>query len=154
MEDTPADITSVFRDKYVRLAREMDLFKGLNPDELLAIMSTGMSEAAAKGTVIFSKGSPGTKMYVILEGEVEIIHNDKVIGTLGKGEMFGEMGLLSRKPRSATVVAKEASSFFILTEESLHKLFSKRVAIVLLLNVIGKLGDRLRQADEVLGEQE
>jgi len=129
MESTPTDITSVFRDKYVRLAREMDLFKGLNPDELLAIMSTGMSEAAAKGTVIFSKGSPGTKMYVILEGEVDIIHNDKAIGTRGKGEMFGEMGLLSRKPRSATAVAKEASSFFILTEESLHKLFSKRVAI-------------------------
>jgi CRP-like cAMP-binding protein len=76
---------------------------------------------------------------------------EKRIATLGKGEMFGEMGLLSGQPRNATAVASESCSFFILTEQSLHRLFTKRVAIVMLLNIVRKLSDRLREADELIG---
>ena len=140
--------TSGFRDKYVNLAKTIDLFIGLSPDELVKIMSMGQTEAAQKGTVIFKKGLTSRKMYVILEGEVDIKDGDKLIATLGKGEMFGEMGLLSGEPRNATAFARESSSFFILTEQSLRRLFTKRVAIVLLMNIIRKLSDRLREADE------
>ena len=140
--------TSVFRDKYVRLAKTIDLFEGLSPDELVKIMSMGQTEAAQKETVIFKKGLTSRKMYVILEGEVDIMDGDKLIATLGKGEMFGEMGLLSGEPRNATAVARKASSFFMLTEQNLRQLFTKRVAVVLLMNVIKKLSHRLREADE------
>lgn len=143
--------TSGFRDKYVQLARTIDLFVGLSPDQLVKIMSFGVTEAAMKGTVIFKKGLTSRKMYVILEGAVDIMDGDKLIATLGKGEMFGEMGLLSGEPRNATAIARESSSFFILTEQSLHRLFTKRVAIVLLMNIIRKLSDRLREADEFVG---
>ena len=143
--------TSGFRDKYVQLAKTIELFIGLSPDQLVKIMSLGVTEAAMKGTVIFKKGLTSRKMYVILEGEVDIMDGDKLIATLGKGEMFGEMGLLSGEPRNATAVARESSSFFILTEQSLHRLFTKRVAIVLLMNIIRKLSDRLREADEFVG---
>lgn len=140
--------TSVFRDKYVQLAQTIDLFEGLSPDELVKIMSMGQTEAAQKGAVIFKKGLTSRKMYVILEGEVDIMDGDNLIATLGKGEMFGEMGLLSGEPRNATAVARESSSFFILAEQSLRQLFTKRVAIVLLMNVIKKMSHRLREADE------
>ena len=143
--------TSGFRDKYVQLARNIDLFVGLNPDQLVKIMSIGQTEAATKGTVIFKKGLTSRKMYVILDGQVDIMDGEKRIATLGKGEMFGEMGLLSGQPRNATAVASESCSFFILTEQSLHRLFTKRVAIVMLLNIVRKLSDRLREADELIG---
>lgn len=61
----------------------------------------------AKGETIFQKGDIGDFLYVIVDGEVEIldISNDKEtqIATLGKGEYFGEMALLNQKRRNATV---------------------------------------------------
>jgi len=143
-----------FRDKYLRLVETMDLFKGLSPDELMKLMSMGLTTAVQKGTRIFKKGTVGEEMYVILEGKVNIVDEDKVIATLGKGEMFGEMALFSEEPRNATAVAEESSSFFLLTKKSLHELFTRKIAITLLLNVVGKLSERLRKADELLAERD
>ena len=143
-----------FRDKYVRLVETMDLFNGLHPEVLMRIMAMGLTEAVTKGTVIFQKGDPGTKMYVILEGKVKVIDDGKVIAVLGKGEMFGEMALLSPEKRSATVVAEESSSFFALTASAFHQLFTKPVAIRLLLNIVGTLSERLRKTNELLAQHE
>jgi CRP-like cAMP-binding protein len=115
----------------------MDLFKGLDPEDLIKIMSMGLTEAVTKGTVIFEKGTVGKKMYVILEGKVNIVDQGKVLATLGKGDMFGEMALLSPDVRSATAVAEESSAFFILTMETLMQLLTKHVAIRLLMTSSG-----------------
>ena len=58
------------------------------------------------GHVVFRTGDPGSTMYVVKEGEVEIIINDKVVETVGPGGVIGEMALIDARPRSATVVAK------------------------------------------------
>ena len=58
------------------------------------------------GQVVFHKGDPGDKMYVVVEGEVDIVSDDKVIATLGSGEVFGEMALIDGNPRSASAVAR------------------------------------------------
>lgn len=63
------------------------------------------------GEIIFAEGAPGDLMFVILEGEVEILKaaqagSAKVLSVLGKGEFFGEMALLDDRPRSASAVAK------------------------------------------------
>jgi len=142
-----------FRDKYVRLVETMDLFNGIHPEVLMRIMAMGLTEAVTKGTTIFQKGDPGKKMYVILEGKVNVIDDGKVIAVLGKGEMFGEMALLSPEKRSATVVAEESSSFFVLTQSAFHQLFTKPVAIRLLLNIVGTLSERLRKTNEELVAQ-
>ena len=63
-------------------------------------------EPYTAGQVVFYKGDPGDKMYVVVEGEVDIVSDDKVIATLGEGEVFGEMALIDGKPRSASVVAR------------------------------------------------
>ena len=139
-----------FRDKYVRLVETMDLFHGIHPEVLMRIMAMGLTEAVTKGTTIFQKGDAGNKMYVILEGKVKVIDDGKVIAVLGKGEMFGEMALLSPEKRSATVVAEESSSFFVLTAPAFHQLFTKPVAIRLLLNIVGTLSERLRKTNNEL----
>jgi len=58
------------------------------------------------GDTVFKEGEPGDEMYVVLEGEVDIIVRDKVVETVGVDNFLGEMALLDERPRSATAVAK------------------------------------------------
>src|SRR5512138_1142975 len=64
-----------------------------------------------QGEVIFSEGSSGQQMFVIKAGGVDILKRtrgrDELVGTLGPGEIFGEMALVDNLPRSATAVAAE-----------------------------------------------
>src|ERR1043166_10096095 len=58
------------------------------------------------GDTVFKEGEPGDQMYVVLEGEVDIIVHDKVVETVGVDNFLGEMALIDERPRSATAVAK------------------------------------------------
>ncbi len=56
-----------------------------------------------EGEVIFHEGDIGDYLYIIVDGNVEILSGDQLIAKLGKGEYFGEMALLNQKTRMATV---------------------------------------------------
>ncbi len=58
------------------------------------------------GQVIFHQGDAGDFMYGVVEGTVELLRQGTVIATLGPGEVFGEMAILDRQPRSADAMAK------------------------------------------------
>src|SRR5947209_2893219 len=81
--------------------------------------SVGKPEPVAKGATIFAENEKGSrlllrrdKMYLLLDGEVTLTAKNKVIGKIGKGEIFGEMASISEMPRSATAVAKNPRSQF------------------------------------------
>ncbi len=63
-------------------------------------------EYFSEGEVIFKAGDEGHCMYVIQDGEVQVMVGDRPIQVLGTGEVFGEMALVDSSPRSADVVAK------------------------------------------------
>ncbi|MCD4685919.1 MAG: cyclic nucleotide-binding domain-containing protein [Anaerolineae bacterium] len=60
----------------------------------------------AAGETIFQQGDEGDVMYGIQAGEVDIKHNDRLIRTLEPGDIFGEMAVIDREPRSAAAIAK------------------------------------------------
>jgi CRP-like cAMP-binding protein len=95
-----------------------------------------------KGDVIFHEGQPSDHFYVLQKGEVEVSirKNEKrvVIGTLGPGEFFGEMGLLSNEPRSASCraitpveVARIGNEDFKKLLKSSHPLVGKIINVLL-----------------------
>ena len=63
-------------------------------------------EAFSAGHTIFIEGESGKEMYVVLEGEVDILTSGKVIETIHSGGMFGELALVDGEPRSARAVAR------------------------------------------------
>ena len=60
----------------------------------------------AAGELIFEAGDPGRVMYVVQEGEVDVLANGRVVDTVTAGGIFGEMALFDRSPRSASVMAR------------------------------------------------
>jgi CRP-like cAMP-binding protein len=97
------------------------------------------------GQAIFSEGEPGTVMYVVLEGEVELRINGNVIETLGPGEPFGEMALLDRAPRVATAVARTACRLLAIPE--MRFLFMVQQTPYFSLQIMRVMADRLRKMD-------
>ena len=133
-----------------QIASKMALFRGLAPEDVAKIFARGMTMQVSKGEVIFKKGTTGSQMYVVLGGKVAIFDGQKQIASLSVGDMFGEMALISSEPRSATAVAEEASHLYVLNETTFQRLMTKRVAIRILLNVIGTLSQRLREVNKRL----
>jgi len=100
------------------------------------------SEKHKAGTDIFKEGDAGDRMYVIAEGEVELIVNGKVIATIAKGGIFGEMALIDNKPRSATARAKTDCELGCIDEVRFLKLVRQKPSFA--LEVMKVLVERLR----------
>lgn len=105
------------------------------------------------GQEIFREGSPGDQMYVILEGEVEILKaaqagSAKVLSTLGKGEFFGEMALIDDSPRSASAVAKVDTKLLGMTESVLDSYIQTNPDFA--SKMIRNLAKRLRGANKLI----
>src|SRR5581483_5546127 len=66
----------------------------------------GKAESLAQGATVFAENDAGDRMYLLLEGEVSLIHGKKTIDIVKAGEIFGELAAITRRPRTATAVAR------------------------------------------------
>ncbi len=103
------------------------------------------------GEVIFRQGDPGESMYDIFSGRVGIYAgygtaNEKLLTELKAGDFFGEMGLLDKAPRSATVVALEDTLAYVISEADFNDYFIKQPEKALI--IMRQLSQRLRQRTE------
>ncbi len=77
------------------------------------------------GKPIFREGDPGDRAYVVEAGEVAIVRTVKgetqVLGTIGKGGMFGEMALVDGQPRMADAIPSQETTCFVITRDVLLK---------------------------------
>lgn len=117
-------------------------------------MSIGIFKHAEKfvnyepGEVVFKEGDPCDIMYVVQDGEFDILVNGVVVETVGPNGIFGEMALVDTSPRSATVVAKTEARVVPLDESNFmsHVLRTPFFA----LQVIRVLASRLREMNSRL----
>jgi CRP-like cAMP-binding protein len=137
-------------DRYAAVARQVELFRGIDPDDVHKILHKGITMRVGKGEVIFHKGTTGNTMFIILGGSVALFDGKKQLAVLRTGDMFGEMAIINNEPRSASALAAEDSLLFVLDETTFHKLMTKSVAIRMLLNIIATMSHRLRKANERL----
>lgn len=103
------------------------------------------AELYTTGQVIFSAGDLGKLMYVVKEGEVNILVKDMVVETVGPGGILGEMALIDAQARSATAVAKTDCQLVPIDEKRF--LFLVQQTPFFSLHVMRVLAHRLRQMD-------
>lgn len=95
-----------------------------------------------RGQVIFQGGDPGDTMYVVLDGEINILSHNQVIETIGVGGIFGEMALIDAQPRSATAIAKTDAQIARVTEDRFQ--FLVQYSPFFALEVMRVMAKRLR----------
>jgi CRP/FNR family transcriptional regulator, cyclic AMP receptor protein len=118
--------------------------------------SGGKAEAVPQGTTLFAENEKGSrlllksdKMYLLLDGEISLTAGGKVIATVRKGEVFGEMASISHMPRSASAVAKVSCRVIGLDESQFQSALRKKPEFALMLMSI-----MIRRIRDALGRQE
>ncbi len=126
----------------VSCLRNSELFKDLDDDALEKLASKLKTRVYPPNTAIVREGAPGNSMFIIKSGKVEVkkkepsLGIDLTIASLGEGACFGEMALLTSKPRSATCIATEETEVFVLEKEDFEDLLRTYPAISIALNRI------------------
>ncbi|MGA8015791.1 MAG: cyclic nucleotide-binding domain-containing protein [Candidatus Dormiibacterota bacterium] len=95
------------------------------------------------GTVIFAEGEPGTEMFGIIEGEVELSGSGGLHQHLGPRDVFGEMALIDESARSATAVAVSGTT--LATIDRHRFLFLVQETPTFALDVMSVMAERLRR---------
>ena len=108
---------------------ESPLFENLTPDELKAVIARMHLEQFAEGDIVITEGESGCSLYVIMGGEVKVFTRGKngesvLLATLGSGDFFGEISILTGRPRTATITASTATDLLRLDKEDLDELTS------------------------------
>jgi predicted GNAT family N-acyltransferase len=149
-----ADFWSFLAEKLHENPEEgIPIFKGLNPEDSRKFLKICPVLEMKAGENILRQGDEGgNAMYLLLSGAVEIIvkrgSRSYSISTLGPGQSFGEIGLLSRKPRSADVRALTNVEMMVVNQRLFEKAMKNlpEIACRVLWNLAQQLGDRLRMS--------
>lgn len=137
----------------INTLKAVPLFKFLSFDELLRVISLIEEQSFEAGETVFEEGVEGNALFVLLKGKVEVSKKDMVIATFGEGDHFGELSLIDRSPRSATVSAVEASLCLVMSRQRFYEVIREYSALsVKMLWCLARVCSvRLRETTDELG---
>ncbi len=95
------------------------------------------------GRTIFEEGQPGDNMYIVVEGQVDILVHGKVVDTVGPGDALGEMALIDGSNRSASAIARTESKLVALTQHRFE--FMVQQTPFFAIQVMRLIAQRLRR---------
>lgn len=127
--------------------KKTSMFSGLSEDALRVLAGKATTRKLAKDDILMRKGESGDSLFLIHDGWVKIVTEDSkgdelIINKCGPGETIGEMALLDRGPRSATVIALEAAEVLELKQDVFEEMLDQRPDVS--LSIIRSYSNRLR----------
>lgn len=149
----PAKRPTLIGDRTMTL-KAVPFFTQLNDRELDAIRTLAVEKAYPRTAVVLTEGEMGDSLYMIQTGKVKVFIGDEdgreiILKILGPGDFFGEMSMIDKQPRSASVTTLEASTFHILSHSAFERAVEQAPRIANM--VMRVLASRVREADRKIG---
>lgn len=131
--------------KKVELLGGLSLFERCTKRELGEVAALSVDADMPAGSVLTREGQLGGLAYVLVDGSVRATRKGRTLGTLGAGDVVGELSLIDGGPRTATVTALDDVRVLELSREDFRRLLahSPRFAV----NLLRALAHRVREAD-------
>ncbi len=139
------------RENEADYLKQVNIFKGLDDQEVHDLMSVAKKRTFRSGEVIFHRDDPGQVLYIIKEGKVKIClispdGQEISLVVFGRGEYFGDLALLDGLPRSADAIALEKVECYTLQRGDFHNAIMKNPRIA--IQIMEVLCERLRKTDQ------
>ena len=129
----------------VKVLAETPMFRMLGDNGIAATARAGLVRRYRPGHFVFHQGDPGDRLYAVIDGLVKVVFatergDEIVLNTLGRAATFGETAMLDGAPRSASIVAVEASRLFSLSRDQVIRLMQRHPALIdEFLQALGRL---------------
>jgi tetratricopeptide (TPR) repeat protein len=124
-----ADAAGKTEPLFSRPVPKSPLFEVLADEERDALIQQMEVESHDEGSVILNEGDPGSSMYLIVSGEVKVYTRSTggtvYLARLGEGDFFGEVSVLTGKPRTATITASQRTELLRLDKEKLDNALAR-----------------------------
>jgi CRP-like cAMP-binding protein len=132
-------------DRKLEYLSRVKMFASLNKKELALVAKASDVVSVPAGTDIVQEGEIGHEFYLIASGSAAVRRNGRRVAGLAPGDYFGEMALLDKGPRTATVTTEEPSELIVLGQREFMAVLDQvpNLAHKLLVSMAG----RLRAAD-------
>ena len=109
--------------------RQVPLLADLSEEDLERLYEMAETVSVPAGQLVLREGDTGDSLYIVLEGELEVIKRrggqEVVLSSYEPGQFFGEMALLERAPRSASVRTLRESRMLAIDQAALRTLLSR-----------------------------
>ena len=137
----------------ITVLQGVDLFEGLEADELTKVAAICAERSFSRGQVIAREGEIGHELFIVSEGFVEVLIGERpnsparVVVSMGAGQLIGEMALLDQGPRSATLRATSTPTMLqVIHRQDFEDLCQKdtRIGYLVMRNLAAELSFKLR----------
>ncbi len=141
---------------YRDILADTDFFADADANILDQLAGVGSELQLVRGDILFEEGDPPDALYVVTRGRIAIAianpidRRESVVALMEPGDLFGDLGMLDDRPRSAMARALEPSGVLAVPYEPVLKMFDQQPR--LLWNVTRMLAQRLRAMDEALAD--
>lgn len=133
------------RDAFLDHLASVPLFSALSRRDLALIARRAEDVRVEAGKVLVREGATGSEFFVIVDGQARVSRHGRKVATLGPGAAFGELALLDRAPRNATVVAETPMEVVVLGQREFAGIIDEVPGFA--RKLLAGMARRLRDAD-------
>ena len=129
------------RNAKIELLKRVPLFAGCAKGELNELALVADEIDLREGRTLVREGQSGREFFVLIEGAVRVSRKGRKLTDLGPGDWFGEIALLTKTPRTATVTATSPLRVLVVTDRSFRHVVESMPSIG--IKVLESVGERL-----------
>jgi CRP/FNR family cyclic AMP-dependent transcriptional regulator len=133
------------KKQHLESLQNVALFSACSKRELEKVARASDEITMTAGTMIMDQGQTGREAFVVIEGDVVVKRNGRKVATLGPGNVVGEMSLLDKGPRTATVVCETDCTLLVIDQRRFLGVMDSIPAIS--HKLMASLAGRLRELD-------